>query len=258
MSFDDNITACAALVERADPLRFRAAMAAPVAARRVLFPLYAFNIEVARAPWLTQEPMIAEMRLQWWRDACTEITQGDPVRRHEVTVPLSSVITAGDAILLDELIAARRWDIYKDAFEDAGHFGRYMNQTAGHLAWVAARNLGAADEGTVRAAAYASGVAGWLLAIPELEARGRVPLLDGTADGVAALATDALARLAEARSARGSVSRGAGAALLHVGAAVPVLKQAASDPAAVGEGRLVDPLKADRLRLGLRALTGRW
>ena len=35
-------------------------MAAPVAARRVLFPLYAFNVEVARAPWVTQEAMIAE------------------------------------------------------------------------------------------------------------------------------------------------------------------------------------------------------
>ena len=55
MSFE----ACAALVEKADPLRFRAAMAAPVPARKVLFPLYAFNIEVARAPWVTQEAMIA-------------------------------------------------------------------------------------------------------------------------------------------------------------------------------------------------------
>ncbi|KIN61296.1 Phytoene/squalene synthetase [Sulfitobacter noctilucae] len=258
MSFDDNMNACATLVERADPLRFRAAMAAPVAARRVLFPLYAFNVEVARAPWVTQEPMIAEMRLQWWRDACEEITQGDPVRKHEVTVPLASVIGAGDAILLDELIAARRWDIYKDAFEDEGHFARYLNQTAGHLTWVAARNLGEADEATVRAAAFASGVAAWLLAIPELEARGRVPLLDGTPAGVASLALEGLARLTQARAQRGSVSRAAGAALLHVGAALPVLKQAVADPSAVAEGRLMDPVAADRVRLGFRALTGRW
>ena len=76
MSFD----ACAALVERGDPQRFRAAMAAPPEARRVLFPLYAFNVEVARAPWVTQEPMIAEMRLQWWRDALEEIAMGGRVR----------------------------------------------------------------------------------------------------------------------------------------------------------------------------------
>ena len=111
MSFDADLTACAALVERADPWRFRAAMAAPVAARRVLFPLYAFNVEVARAPWVTQEAMIAEMRLQWWRDVCTEIADGQQVRCHEVATPLSEAITAEDAQLLDELVAARRWDI---------------------------------------------------------------------------------------------------------------------------------------------------
>ena len=64
--------ACAALVERGDPDRFAAVMAAPVAARTRLWPLYAFNLEVARAPWVTKEPMIAEMRLQWWRDVVAE------------------------------------------------------------------------------------------------------------------------------------------------------------------------------------------
>ena len=52
--FDPDLTACAELVARADPSRFRATMAAPVAARRVLFPIYAFNTEVARAPWVTR------------------------------------------------------------------------------------------------------------------------------------------------------------------------------------------------------------
>ncbi|MEN9060069.1 hypothetical protein [Ponticoccus litoralis] len=52
MSFEPgtDLHACAELVQRADPERFRAVMAAPVAARAALFPIYAFNIEVARAP----------------------------------------------------------------------------------------------------------------------------------------------------------------------------------------------------------------
>ena len=258
MSFDADLTACAALVERGDPLRFRAAMAAPVAARRVLFPLYAFNVEVARAPWVTQEAIIAEMRLQWWRDVCEEISEGKPVRRHDVTTPLSGVITAQDAHLLDELIAARRWDIYKDAFEDAAHFERYIDQTSGHLTWVAARRLGAAEEGLVRDAAYAAGVAAWLRAIPQLEAAGRVPLLDGTPEGVKSLAEGALARLAKARQHRKKVSKAARAALLHVGAAQPVLEAAAGGPALVAEGVLPLPESVDRMGLGYRALTGRW
>ncbi|MEM7645152.1 MAG: squalene/phytoene synthase family protein, partial [Pseudomonadota bacterium] len=92
MSVDADIAACADLVQRGDPARFRAVMAAPLGLRRMLFPLYAFNIEVARAPWVTQEPMIAEMRLQWWRDALEEIGAGGAVRRHEVVTPLAQIL----------------------------------------------------------------------------------------------------------------------------------------------------------------------
>ena len=47
--------ACAAIVEKADPDRFLSAMTAPPEGRALLFPLYAFNAEVARAPWVTSE-----------------------------------------------------------------------------------------------------------------------------------------------------------------------------------------------------------
>jgi hypothetical protein len=258
MNFDADLNACAALVERGDPLRFRAAMAAPVDARRLLFPLYAFNVEVSRAPWVTKEPMIAEMRLQWWRDVCEEISEGRAVRRHEVATPLSGIITPEDAQLLDALVAARRWDIYNDAFEDVAHFERYLDQTAGNLAVVAARRLGKVDEQVVRDASYAAAVAGWLLAIPALEDAGRIPLLDGTPDAVARLAQSALDRLAGARAKRGAVSKSARAALFHVGASVPVLQAAVASPRAVGEGALPNPQEADRLQLLFRGFTGRW
>ncbi len=258
MSFDADLNACAALVERGDPMRFRAVMAAPVAARRVLFSLYAFNVEVARAPWVTQEPMIAEMRLQWWRDVCEEIIKGGPVRRHEVATPLGAVIDADQAQFLDELVAARRWDIYKEAFENVGHFERYIDQTSGNLTWVAARVLGQADESVVRDAAFASGIATWLRAIPELEAKGRIPLVDGTPDAVRSLAQDAMTRLSKARKSRAKVSRPARAAMLHVGQADHVLQAAIADPSAVGDVRLPDPEQSDRRWLAWRALTGRW
>jgi phytoene synthase len=140
-----SLQACADLVARGDPDRFRAAMATPPEARAVLFPLYAFNLEVSRAPWVTEEPMIAEMRLQFWRDVAEEIGQGAPPRAHEVCAPLAAAVRAEDAGLLDGFVAARRWDIYKDAFEDAGHFERYLDATGGNLDWVAARALGAPD-----------------------------------------------------------------------------------------------------------------
>ena len=254
MSFDANLNACAALVERADPWRFRAAMAAPVETRKLLFPLYALNVEVARAPWVTQEAMIAEMRLQWWRDALEEIAEGKPVQRHEVTTPLARVITPEDARLLDELVAARRWDIYKDPFEDEGHFERYIDQTAGHLMWVAARRLGATEEGVVRDAAFGTGIAAWLCAIPTLVEAGRVPLLDGTPQGVASLAEGALGKLHDARAKRGKIPTAARAALLPAAHTGPVLKAAAAHPEKVSEAALPDP----RRHFVLRALVSRW
>ncbi|MHC0054979.1 squalene/phytoene synthase family protein [Actibacterium sp. D379-3] len=254
-----SIQACAELVQRGDPDRFLATMAAPPAARAVLFPLYAFNLEVARAPWVASEPMIAEMRLQWWRDALEEITSGATVRRHEVVTPLADVLDAGDAARLDGLIAARRWDCYRDPFADAAHFDRYIDATSGHLIWTAARALGAdAGEGPVRDFAYAAGVANWLVAIPELEARGRVPLVDGRADAVADLAGRALARLNVARASCRAVPKAARPALLAGWRAGAVLTAAQADPAAVGAGRLRGSEFARRGGLLWVSLTGRW
>lgn len=256
--FDDDLTACAALVERGDPDRFLAAMAAPVAARRVLFPLYAFNIEAARAPWVTQEAMIAEMRLQWWRDAAGEIAAGGVVRRHEVVTPLAQVLSPEMAELLDEAVAVRRWDIYKDPFEDDAHFDRYLDRTSGTLMWVAARTLGDADEQVVRDFAWGAGLANWLRAIPALEAAKRVPLLDGTGNAVRALAQDGLDRIARARGVRGAVSAAARPAMLAGWQASAILQQARDAPHRVSEGTLGQSEARRRVTLMMRAATGRW
>jgi len=62
-----SLEACRDLVEAADRDRFDVTVLAPENVQKILWPLYAFNVEVSRAPWVTQEPMIAEIRLQWWR-----------------------------------------------------------------------------------------------------------------------------------------------------------------------------------------------
>ena len=255
---DDDLIACARIVERGDPDRFAAVMAAPVAARAVLFPLYAFNVEVARAPWVTAEPMIAEMRLQWWRDALAEIGSGGVVRRHEVVTPLAHVLDAKAAALLDQLVAARRWDIGREAFDDAGAFESYLEASSGHLLWVAVRALGGGDEGVVRDAGYALGLANWLRAVPALEAAGRLPLVDGRPEAVRALAGAGLERLGRARAARGKIAPAARPAMLAVWQAGAVLRRAQAAPARVAQGQLQGAPLARRLGLMLRAASGRW
>ncbi|GGG86954.1 phytoene synthase [Salipiger pallidus] len=257
MEFDADLTACAQLVERGDPDRFAATMAAPVEARAVLFPIYAFNVEVARAPWVTQETMIAEMRLQWWRDALEEIREGKVVRRHEVVTPLSAVLDAKGAELLDRLVGARRWDVYRDAFEDAEHFSRYVEETSGHLVLAAGRALGAMPEAVARDAGYAAGLVQFLRAVPELEGKGRVPLVDGRPEGIVALAENGLARLDRARAGLAGVSRPARAALISCWQARPLLKLAAREPGRVADGTLSLSEFRRRFSLARVAMGGR-
>ncbi len=255
MEFDDDLIACAQTLEKADPDRFAAAMAAPVAERAKLLPIYAFNVEAARAPWVTQETMIAEMRLQWWRDALEEIRSGAQARRHEVVTPLSRVLDAEGAALLDRSLAARRWDIYRDPFEDLGHFERYIEETGGHLMLVAARALGAREDRPALDLGYAAGLAAYLRAVPELESRGRVPLVDGRSEAVAELARRGLARLARARARRSDIPN---AAALSAWQAGPLLRMAAEQPGRVAAGQLYLPPMTLRLRLMWQAASGRW
>lgn len=254
MSFE----ACAALVEKGDPLRFRVAMAAPVAARQILFPLYAFNVEVARAPWVTQEAMIAEMRLQWWRDALEEIAEGKTVRRHEVVDALAGCLDAEGALCLDGLVAARRWDVYKDPFAGPDHFDEYINATSGHLMWTAARLLGVAEEATVRDFAYGVGVANIFQAVPALQAQGRVPLIDVSDAGIEALARQGLARLDKARGHRREVSKASGPALLAGYYARPVLRMVREQPLRVQADALDTNPMRDSLRYLNVTLRGWW
>lgn len=168
------LDACASIVERGDPDRWRAVLAAPVDARPKLIPLYAFNIEVARAPWLTQEPLIAEMRLQWWADVLEEISENTPVRRHEVATPLSEVLSPEAARILVPLVEARRRDVHREPFDAKTAAQDYITSTAGALAAAASACLGGdAEQRTrVHSIATAGGLARLLQATPELERRG--------------------------------------------------------------------------------------
>lgn len=232
---------CADLVARGDPDRFAAVMAAPLAARGRLLVLYAFNLEVARAPWVTQEALIAEMRLQWWRDVVDEAGAGQPARAHEVAGPLAGLIreTGLPGDVLDRLITARRWDVYREPFEEDGLDG-YLEDTGAGLMWLSGLALGAGGgaEAALRGLGWAQGLAGFLRAVPELEARGRVPLGDAGPDQVVALAKEGLARISAARAGLRRLPALAGAATLAAWQTEALLRRAVAEPERVAQGAL--------------------
>lgn len=258
MSFGPDLQACAALVERGDPDRFRAVMAAPVPARRILFPIYAANVEISRAPYVTQEPMIAEIRLQWWHDALEEIASGAPVRRHEVVTPLAAALPPDLAGVFRQAVEARLWDVAREPFADRADFEAHLDASAGTLLWVAARALGEAEEAVVRRAGRALGLANWLRAVPELQSMGLQPLPDDSPEAIRSLAGDARADLAAIRADRQAVSRAAAPAMLSLWSADKVLAQAERNPSRVRAETLGPGPASGALVLALRATTGRW
>ncbi|MQQ07051.1 phytoene synthase [Epibacterium sp. SM1979] len=261
MQFDDDLRACAELVERADPDRFQAAMAAPVPARFRLFVLYAFNAELSRAPWASQESMIAEMRVQWWRDVGAEIASGAPVRRHFVATPLAKVLSPTEAQNIDAMAEARRWDIYRDPFSDVEALVQYLKDTSGNLMWMSVAslgsNLGQGDETAAREFGFAQGVANWLRAVPALEKQNRVPLVDGTREGVQELAQIGLDALQKSRRS-GAFAAETRPALLAGWQSEAILRQALKEPQRVVAGELGLSEFKKRLRLMWCASTGRW
>src|SRR5437868_5057252 len=96
-------------VQKGDRDRYVADLFAPEPFRRHLFALHAFNAEVARVRDVVSDPMLGEIRLQWWRDSITNGAGGG----HPVTTALNATIAKfhlpKDAFL--RLIDARLFDL---------------------------------------------------------------------------------------------------------------------------------------------------
>ncbi len=160
------------LVRRNDPDRFLTALFAPAPRRETLFVLYAFNNELARARAVVSEPMLALMRLQWWR----EVVEGAR-RRHEVAGPLGVALDAG-ALRADDLAAlidAREVEA-EPAVPTLDAWRSYLMGSAGGLAVAAGRLLGASDPENLRGPGAAYDAAGVLRGVPALARRQRTLL----------------------------------------------------------------------------------
>lgn len=254
-----SVTDCAEIVQRGDPDRYAATMAAPPAARDILFPLYALNLEIARAPWSSAEPMVAEMRLQWWIDTLSALAEGRNVSGPPVVMAVGTVLARDPRVsrAMIDLAEARRRDCWPDPFEGKDDLLAYLDATAGNLMWAAALTLGAEErlEPAIRDAAMGGAIAAYLRAVPHLVARDRQPLPDDSASAIAGLAAKGLARLDKAR--RIAFPPEVMPALWTVSWARQVLKGIVRDPARVGQGRAEPSEFARRLALLWRVLRGR-
>ena len=220
------MTPAADFLRAADPERFRAALFAPDRAREALMALHGFNLELARAAWIAKEPMLAQIRLEWWREALNRSDDGQhPILPALRKIPRPALGVMIDARLME--LDTAQWTAQRRA--------DYVDGTAGGLvrigaALVADQAPSEHDMAALAPVGAAFGLAGLLRAGPELLARGRWPFAPD--EDIPALAAAARAALCEAR--RDRALRRFASALLFGWRAEAALKAAAAtgfDPA---------------------------
>ncbi|HUK61478.1 MAG TPA: squalene/phytoene synthase family protein [Stellaceae bacterium] len=159
------------LVRERDRDRYLAALFAPAGVRDSLLALYAFNSEIARAREVVREPILGQMRLQWWRETIAAIYEGGPVRRHEVAEPLAAAIRERglSRAHFDRLIEAREADFADAPPADLAALEAYAEATSAPLVMLALQCFGLHDpaaEDMARALGIAYALAGLVRAVP--------------------------------------------------------------------------------------------
>lgn len=141
----ESLSPLGAYVRQHEPDRFFTTLFAPPDRREAAFALAGLHHELGRAREVASNPLIAAIRLQWWRDAIGEAAAGKPPRKHEVAEPLHAAIAAGllDAPGLLALADAREAELEEEGIPSAAAFAAYLRGAHGGLAVAMGRLLGA-------------------------------------------------------------------------------------------------------------------
>lgn len=150
------------VLKKADPDRYRAALMADVQGRQDLLILYAFHYELSKVPDVTSEPMLGQIRYEWWREAIDEIYTGRELRRHEISTPLAELLqrTEVPRFWIDRLIDGRARDLDPQPFKDMEDAHTYARQTSGQLLQIAVKILGGTSDEAILQAGEAWGLTG--------------------------------------------------------------------------------------------------
>lgn len=156
---------CAALVRRFDYDRFLTVLCAPAPARQHLFALYAFNIEVSRIRELTRDPMLGEIRLQWWRDAIAGAYRQSAPPAHPVALALDAAIRGCGLrrAPFEALIDARARDLEDTPHARLQDLESYADATSAGLMRLALDVLGDIPGGAMPDAVIRHAGIGWAL-----------------------------------------------------------------------------------------------
>lgn len=152
----DDQAYCENLVREADKDRFLAALFAPAQKRADLFALYAFDLETAAVARRVSDPVIGEVRLQWWHDCIGGAAEaaGHPVAQALRGLLARHGIPEARALAL---IDARRGALYAQEEGEAA-LELHAGETAGAVFAMAAQILAGTPDEATRLASHHAGV----------------------------------------------------------------------------------------------------
>jgi NADH dehydrogenase [ubiquinone] 1 alpha subcomplex assembly factor 6 len=159
---DSSAAYCADQVKRFDYDRWLAALFSPTPARRAVYALFTFNIELARTHEQVSNPMLGEIRLQWWRETIDGIYGGFP-RAQPIARELAAAVRQHRLTRahFEHAIDARVQDLYESAPSDIPAAEGYADATAGSLTSLWLEALAVNDQQSIEAAR--SVAMGWAL-----------------------------------------------------------------------------------------------
>ncbi len=105
-----------------------------------IYVLYSFFAELESLPTLVSEPMLGEIRCQWWRDIITESRAESPLA--EALLQAIDVHQWPKQTLLN-MIDAKIFDLYANPMENTGSFEAYAGHTHSALLQLTANSINA-------------------------------------------------------------------------------------------------------------------
>ena len=145
---------------RLEPDRYLAALYAPEPARTTLLALAAFQGEITRVPLTVREPLLAEIKLQWWRDALAQAARGQATG-HPIVDRLAGGLQSGQlpiGLLAGMIDAAAEYRSIATT-PDSQVLRTHLHKSHGAAFTLAARALGATHSEALDEATQAAGLA---------------------------------------------------------------------------------------------------
>lgn len=175
MSYDPELTELGAVVKRLrrhDYPAYLSVRLSPVGCRDLLYWLHGFYMELGQIPRRVDEPLLGEIRLQWWRDSIAKLARGERVG-HPVADGLGPALAEQGELLVQALtgiVDSFTYDIQKTAVPSMEAFYQVQDQRHGGMLRAALLIAGRSEPASVLAATEAG------MSIGVTETIARLPL----------------------------------------------------------------------------------